>query len=199
MRDGGRSEAADGAGSGPLRVVDRAAGAGPAPLLAAAQPEDLVEVGFLARRLADGAARRRAAVQEGAASARPLAASYRRCHGAGGVRVAARQRTMTQNKYNDRMSQQYVPPLNWNRLAMTHRLSHLRLFESLVCRAVGGAKREDAERRDAVRKGEPEDARVSKCSRSTKGDYLKERESGGERAVEISEARRAELEKKNRM
>lgn len=53
----GGSEATHGAGSGPLGVVERTAGAGPAVLLGAAQTQDLVQVGFLARRLTDGAAR----------------------------------------------------------------------------------------------------------------------------------------------
>lgn len=69
-RVGGRrgSEAADRAGSRTLWVVECAAGTCPALLLSAAQPQDLVEVWFLARRLTDGAARSGAGVQEGAAS-----------------------------------------------------------------------------------------------------------------------------------
>lgn len=62
------AEAAHRAGPGALGVVEGAAGTGPAVLLAAAQPQDLVEVRLLARRFTDRAAGRRAGVQEGAAS-----------------------------------------------------------------------------------------------------------------------------------
>lgn len=69
MRGRGWAKAAHRAGAGALRVVEGAAGAGPAVLFAAAQPQDFVEVGLLPRCLADGAARCRAGVQEGAAPA----------------------------------------------------------------------------------------------------------------------------------
>lgn len=58
----GRPKATDRAGSRSLWVVEGTAGAGPAVLLSATQPQDLVEVGFLARCLTDGAAWCRAGV-----------------------------------------------------------------------------------------------------------------------------------------
>lgn len=54
----GLSVATDGAGSRSLRIVECTARTSPAMLLGAAQAQNLIKVGFLPRRFADGTARR---------------------------------------------------------------------------------------------------------------------------------------------
>lgn len=57
MSGRGWSKATDGAGSSSLGIFERTAGAGPAMLLSAAQPQDLVKVRLLTWCLTDGTAR----------------------------------------------------------------------------------------------------------------------------------------------